>query len=119
MRYLLALVLVACAEFPTASDMDWSYEPPGIYRVWYAEMEACSGLKGDYDRLRIASAKSIRMDGTEYTGYWLPSHTILLRTDRLDYDRAVKHEFMHDLLQVKGHPAKYFNGVCGDLITTY
>ncbi len=121
-KYLLfALLAVAggCSSptAPVGSDIT-RLDAPGIYRTWYSQIEACSGLKGNYDALTLQGAKSIAVGSDSYSGYWTPPHTITIRveTDWLYDETLVKHEFMHDLLQSGTHPSQYFNGICGNLI---
>lgn len=114
MKYPIVLVLLAACVSPTAPGMD----APDVYRTWYSEVEACSGLRGDFDALMLRTANAINVGGVEYSGYWTPPHTITIRLEPawLNDETLVKHEFMHDLLQSGAHPDAYFRGVCGDLI---
>ena len=56
------------------------------------------------------------MNDSTYSGYWEPSHTVVIQDTWIYNETLVKHEFMHDLLQRGDHPAQYFNGVCGNLL---
>lgn len=112
MRYFLTLFLCACAFDPTGVPM----ETPAIYRQWYSEVEACSGLTGNFDRVRWQHAPEIRQGTSRYYGYWYPKHTITIRDDSALNEKIVKHEEMHDLLQSGDHPALYFTQLCGNLI---
>lgn len=102
MRWILSLLLVACT---------YSTEPKE-YSAWYAELESCSGLSGNFDSIRWTFTEDLG----EYYGYWTPQHWIQLRPNAASNEHKVKHEMLHDLLQRGDHPAEYFNGKCGNLL---
>ncbi len=114
----LAFLLVAACESPVMSDVH-PYDAPPIYRQWYAELEACSGLKGDFDAIRFFTAESITEGGEQRRGYWTPRHKITLQDNMVEpvFAWLIKHEMMHDLLNSGAHPAHYFDGACGNLGT--
>lgn len=115
-RAVLALVLsalVACAFEPTGLPIP----PPAIYRQWYAELKACSGLSGNFDAIHWQTAPQIHKGLMYYTGWWTPRHTITVRDDWASDERLIKHEEMHDLRQDGAHPDEYFKGRCGDLMS--
>lgn len=123
---LIALALAACQNpaAPPFPAFRWVTAPPS-YRTWYTEMEACSGLRGDYELLQfgVADAVIIGSDST-YKGGWLAPHTVVMRAGFELNEHYVKHEFMHDLLQRKAtgdsrvdHPLEFFlTGPCGPLL---
>lgn len=122
MRKLLWLaLLLACDQGPLEPGRA-PFTPPPIYRTWYAEMEACSGLRGDYDAIRFQTAETISKGSVQFGGFWTPRHSITFRREWVVDDRVGRetkliatHEFMHDLTQSGKHPTYYFNGVCGNL----
>ena len=99
------MLLVACTS-PTA--------PPN-YEEWFEELEACSGLRGYFDRIRFLFMDEVVVNGKQYGGYWWNNDTIWLRNDLAQNELMVKHELMHSLVRTLDHPVQYFNGVCGDL----
>lgn len=123
---LCALALAACRSVtgPPLPEFRW-VTPPPEYATWYAEIEACSGLRGSFSAIRfgVADAVIIGSDST-YKGGWLPPHTIVIRAGYETNKLVVTHEFMHDLLQRKAtgdprtdHPLEYFlTGPCGPLL---
>lgn len=114
---LVCVGLLTACENPVMAGVE-PFDPPPIYREWYAELEKCSGLRGDYDALRFYTAESIVAGGKPKGGYWRPPDTITLQNNAVASVFAwfiVKHEMMHDLLQDGSHPVGYFSGVCGDL----
>lgn len=122
MRRLLWLVLVLACNLDPLEPGSALFVPAPIYRRWYAEAEACSGLRGNYDAIHFQTAEAISKGNRQFDGYWTPPHTITFRRDWVLDDRwgretelLAKHEFMHDLTQSGSHPVRYFNGVCGNL----
>jgi hypothetical protein len=115
---VLAVSLLGCGSSTAPMDDGTQrLDAPGIYRTWYAQVETCSGLTGDYDALVLRWTKGAITVGTDaYSGYWKPKHTIVIQETWIYNETLVKHEFLHDLLQRGDHPPEYFNGVCGDLI---
>jgi hypothetical protein len=88
-------------------------------------MEACSGLRGNYDLLRFGVADAIIVaSDSAYKGAWYAPHTIVMKAGYGNVELYVKHEFMHDLLQRRytgdpklDHPDEYFlTGPCGPLL---
>lgn len=114
---VLVLILGACASpmAPMGFPGEKSLYAPVEYRIWYAELEACSGLKGNYDALVLRTAQKIEVAGETYSGYWERPHRITILVGMTYKKALVDHEFMHDLLQSPDHPAQFFNGNCGDL----
>lgn len=115
MRGLVALAVLTIA----CSDALAPFTLTAQYRVWWEELEACSGLSGDFDAVRfyvLPDRSSFTVDGKTYWGYWSPQgNTITLAERWAMTEKLVKHEEMHALLQDTSHPAAYFNGACGDL----
>lgn len=123
---LIALAVAACQNpaAPPFPAFRWM-SPPPEYATWYAEIEACSGLRGNFAAIQfgVADAVIIGSDST-YKGGWLPPHTIVIRSGFELTKLVVTHEFMHDLLQRKStgdsrvdHPPEFFlTGPCGPLL---
>ena len=84
------------------------------YAIWYAEVERCSVVQGDFSGVTFYISKAHLHNNRTFDGYWeQASRSIVLRTD---WDEiAAKHEIMHDLLRTTQHPLYYFKGRCGDL----
>lgn len=103
-----ALAVVACAG-PWTPLAPTPYEPPDIYREWWSEITCCSGLRGDFNRIRWYVAPSDQPDRFDCPdgpcgGWWVSDHRIYLAPG-LVYDKwIVQHEMLHDLIGVGGHP---------------
>lgn len=95
--------------------------PPAWYASAYAHMEACSGLHGDFARVRWYHVSGSRVRAPDAGGYaaavTYPSlHTIILADFYAADTIVIRHEVMHDLADVTSHPVEWFDGRCGDLM---
>ena len=84
-------------------------------------MERCSGLTGDFARIRWYHVSGSRVRAPEAGGYaaavTYPSlHTIVIADFYANDTFVVRHEVMHDLADVTSHPPEWFDGRCGDLM---
>ena len=120
---LLSLVALSACDVPTAPRAQWelpeavAIDPPAIYRVWWTDLETCSGLTGDFDRVQFYVAPVLVYDGKEILGLWiLRGNKIIVAAAWQDVQTVVAHEMMHALRRASGHPAAYFNGTCGNLL---
>ena len=104
---LIATALpAACESGPAAPEGAVTFEPPGIYRLWYAQAEACRGLQGDYELLRFFVVTDrgdhLALGVLGAVGRWSQPHRIyVLQGYELD-EPTVKHEMLHDLLSYVG-----------------
>ncbi len=111
----LAIVLCACAESVLFEPINTQpLQPPDIYRTWWSEVEACTGVDAAFERVRWLQADVIRNleDDSEHVGAWDPPHTIYIKADRLTFEGGVKHEMAHDQLQTRDHGSPAFRR-CG------
>jgi len=122
---LLAVLVVGCSHpLEPWDEIDLSgavkVEPSLQYVGWWNELEACSGLSGDINRVAfyvIRDDSTIQVGAETYWGYWLKKgNRIVLAGPWAGNEKLVKHEEMHALLQSAVHSQAYFNGPCGDLI---
>ena len=104
---LLVLTMVpACGPVPSAPEGSVPFEPPGIYRLWYRQAEACRGLDGDYDLVRFyrvpVAGHYLELGVRGAIGRWTQPHRIyVLQGYDLD-EPTIKHEMLHDLLSYVG-----------------
>ena len=102
--------------------MPVSYTPPSIYAEWWRAMEECSGRRAPMRRVRwyvVPDAVEFEWRGKTIAGLAFDDHRIVL-AELLTWDqRLVKHEMLHDLLGVGGHPRYYFELLCGEVIDPY
>lgn len=89
-------------------------DPPPVYREWWAKTEACSGLTGDFDRVRwlVVEGHSFPCASGRCAGHWESSHQIYISADWTMSEMVVRHEILHDLLGRTGHPNPPFGEGC-------
>jgi len=90
-----------------------SFVPSASYAMWWSELESCSGVTGDFDRLRFFEVVApVFVDGQQFpcgqgfvcNGMWESPHDISVAPAFRRTERLVKHEMLHDLLLVVDHP---------------
>ena len=80
-------------------------EPPSLYQTLWDGVEDCSGLVGDFDRVRWFVVYEFGSSSSLF-GQWNERREISLRSDVwLDSD-VVRHEILHDLLSGDGAHAR-------------
>lgn len=116
-RLLLVLALVACSDLTAPAGAVRIDPIPAEYRVWWNELEACSGFRSHIGSVEfyivptMDAWKAGRADWRQGS----PSVILILR-EWENTEWLVKHEMMHILGRFNTHPPKYFRGVCGDLM---
>jgi len=104
-------------EFPR-NAIPWS--PPVQYDFWWALTEACAGRQGnlrDVQWYLWPEPGAIPFDGKLYDGYWWPrDNRIMLASGATDDGQVVRHEMLHQLLQLDGHPPEYFDQRCEGIV---
>lgn len=108
---MLALVLGACGFEPEGEE---PFDPPAIYREWHARTVACSGVSGDFDRIRwfVIEGDGFECPSGRCAGRWQSGHDIYLASAYVANEMVVRHEMLHDLLGRSGHPDPPFGDPC-------
>jgi len=131
MKLLSAVLLAAVGvlsgcDRPTAPLVEFPvrvtpWTAPVQYRFWWTLTEACAGRQGDMGAVRWflwPESGPILLEGKRYDGYWWQDGSrILLSQEFTDDGQVVRHEMLHQLLQVEGHPAAYFDGQCAGIVS--
>jgi len=97
------------------------FAPPPVYAQWWTITEACSGITRPLDAVefyRIPNASTIP-DKTygEIAAYWSPAGNRIVLADFYQMQgQLVRHEMLHALLRVSGHPPAYFQGRCAGVV---
>jgi hypothetical protein len=77
-------------------------DPLEVYAEWYADVEACTGVEGDFDQIRWFRVPHERWWDPVWKQYaigtWRAPHDIYLAEPRIDDEQVVKHEMVHDVL---------------------
>src|SRR2546422_854474 len=81
LRWLCLLLLLGCLDtFAPAGAV--VFTPPAAYGTWWAEIESCAGISGDFaaiDWYEVpGSSYSCPAYDGECAGWWQPPHTIYL-----------------------------------------
>ncbi len=97
------------------------FAPPPVYARWWTMTEACSGITrplASVEFYRVHGAKTIWVPFKgDAGGYYAPSHNrIVLAGEYADDGATVRHEMLHALLQMPGHPRAQFLGRCGGVV---
>lgn len=123
-----AVLVIACLAAPACAPPTAPlpagavrYAPnPEQVAIWWREVEDCSGLKGDLSRINfylVPDAATFEWDGREVIGLWMErDNRIVLAGDFAFRDRNVRHEMLHALTRIPGHPVEYFVHRCGTLV---
>jgi hypothetical protein len=112
---LIALVIGGCTESSFEPEGARRLDPPEIYRVWWAEVEACTGVTARFERVNWFEADRLvnEESGSGHVGAWQPPHSIYIQSSYLNYRAGVKHEIVHDLLQLTNHESEMFRLCAG------
>lgn len=124
----ILLVVLACSdpispiEKATIEREAVAVAAPDSARQFWTQLEACSGLRGDFASVRWYVEPNGLMAGGEWRGgVWLADrNAIVLAPPNRKDPFTIRHEEMHALLRGgSNHPARYFNGVCGNLMSPF
>lgn len=93
---------------------------PAMVEHWWYQVEQCSGRRGDLSRVRfymVPDAASFEWKGQQVIGLWMErGNRIVLASDHAFRAANVRHEMLHALLRVDGHPPEYFRDRCGAIV---
>ena len=116
----MATLSVACdtvtAPLPTGA-VEWS--PPARFALWWQMTESCSGRQGDLRAIRwyiVPNATSIDVDGERVQGVTFGTDRIVLADAHRLNGPLVRHEMLHALLRVGGHPREAFLVGCDGVV---
>jgi hypothetical protein len=114
--------IIACERTivdPSLSPVTERMSPPLVYQKWWAQTEACSGLKGDFNKISWYDTPetTLIVDGEEATAYWSQGSNRIVLTHYVELDgQVVRHEMLHALVKGKGHPREQFLGKCRGVV---
>jgi hypothetical protein len=99
---LLALSSLTCAWLFEPIPLGEEWTPPPVYREIWKEAEACTGKRGNFDRVRwgLVAGKEFDCNGKGAIGCWTKPHQIAIANDWKNIQWVVKHEMIHDLMQL-------------------
>lgn len=96
------------------------FDPPPVYAMWMAEVEQCSGLRRDGQPTYWIAPRAVMHN--DWIGMYVRQERraiFALGAETLAW--VVRHEMLHDRLNLPGHPPEYFGdelspGKCGHLV---
>lgn len=114
-RLLIAIgctLTVGCSSF--APEGETPFQPPPVYREWWAKTQACSGRKADFSRIRwsLVEGNSFPCKSGKCVGHWQSDGQIWIASDWADNEMVVRHEILHALIGQPGHPNPPFGAEC-------
>lgn len=125
-RSLGLLPLLACGtgpeDPPPLPAGAVRFAPESVYSGYWAEMEACSGLRGSLAAITwyyVPGFDPFPAPGLDkpVLGYWLGAdNRIVLLQYVADPPALIRHEMLHALLRSPKHPPRYFEERCGETI---
>lgn len=117
------LILVGCSDLfaPDVPEGAIQLTPlPAEYEDWWRLAERCSGASGEFAYVDWGVVPGVStIPGTEGAvgTYYRNRHQIIL-VERGTLDgHLVRHEMLHALLRVGGHPREFFVERCGGLVS--
>src|SRR5262245_66359641 len=96
LRFCAALIaLAACSSFEPAGDHPM--QPPEEYRAWFNKTRACSGLDGNFDRIRwfIVDGDEFDCPSGKCVGRWNSDHSIFISREYNEKELVVRHDKLH------------------------
>jgi hypothetical protein len=117
---LLAFGVGACSLItePLPADAE-PFVPPAVYARWWAMTEECSGLSGDFGDVawyRVPGTQFMH-GGREAGGSWTKfANRIVLAESNIENGDMVRHEMLHALRGLPGHPRSQFLEACASLV---
>lgn len=99
---VLWLFLSACNILgPTTTDFvnQRPMDPPAYYAGYYAEVEVCLGMAGDYGAIEWFVADEINHDGVEMAGIIHFPNRVTIREGQVHSTVTSKYEMIHHVLQ--------------------
>jgi hypothetical protein len=121
-RALLAAPFLLACETPAAPllvEGAERFEPPPAYRLWWDLTQECAGRVALFSQLRwyyVPDATTIIVDGRHVEGYLTAGNTIVLAEAAIYNGALVRHEMLHALHDVPGHPRDLFLGRCAGVV---
>ena len=120
---VLAVPLLVACESPAAPllvEGAQRVEPPPVYRLWWEMTQQCSGRPGLLARVRwyvVPGARTIVVQGRQLEGYWTPAGKAIVLAEEAMLDGSlVRHEMLHALHRVAGHPRGAFLERCAGVV---
>jgi len=104
-------------SLPSSAD---KFSAPPPYQLWWSMAEACSGRTGSLSDVKwyaVPGTETISDGHDEVSGYWSSSDNRIVLVESGKFNGTlVRHEMLHALLRVGGHPRSQFVERCGGVV---
>ena len=114
--------LTTC-RLPTAPPLPAGAEiitPPAVYARWWAMTESCSGVRGAFQDItffEVPGVADFESDGRRVVGYWTSGgNQIVLAGEAVLDGGSVRHEMLHALIRIGGHPRDQYLEKCAGVV---
>jgi hypothetical protein len=122
---LLSPLLSAC-ELATAPLPDGAvrFDAPAVYAQWWSLTEQCSGLAGDFSKVKwyvVPGVTDLPLNGEGSIGgiWYAQGDRIVLADGQQLAGDLVRHEMLHALLQSGDHPRSAFVDHCEGTVVCF
>jgi hypothetical protein len=114
-------ILAACAPTGPSSPVPPGAVPmaaPAVYAEWFQRTEECAGLEGRLQRIEwyvVPGVEAFETEAGPKVGMWTRQggrEWIVVAGNYEGHEMVVRHEMLHSLLGVHGHPDDYFGQRC-------
>jgi hypothetical protein len=96
------------------------FTPPAVFARWWPLTQACSSTSGDFTAIHWyrVPGYDFMLGKKEVGGYFDASHNRIVLADMsIEEGSSVRHEMLHALLRVGGHPRSEFLEKCASMVT--
>jgi hypothetical protein len=119
----LAVSLLGCGSLvdPPLPPNTVPMTAPAVYSLWWNTVEACSGITRPIAAVRWYQVQNttefIDYKGRDISGYWSPASNEIVVAEHEALDgELVRHEMLHALTRLPGHPRDEFLGKCAGVV---
>jgi hypothetical protein len=95
------------------------FTPPAVYARWWQLTESCSGRTASFDAVHWyrVPGRLVPFFGGFVEGFWAQrGNRIVLADSVRELGATVRHEMLHALVQLPGHPEEFFVGRCAAIL---
>lgn len=116
------VIIASCGLFADSPLPNGSsrFTPLPVYAAWWTLVEQCSGHTGSFATVtwyEVAGVDQFMWNGQAVSGFWSTNgRRVVLAGNAVMDGSTVRHEMLHALLGVGGHPRSAFLGTCAGVV---